>query len=172
MKKDPLIRFNRSFQIDSKGCWNWRLCRDKDGYGYFSGSGQTRAHRFAYTAFRGSVPAGMYVCHTCDNPSCVNPDHLFLGTQADNKADCDRKGRGPLGETHGNSRLTVSAVRDILKNCRPLGAHHSWWSVREFARKYGVDPCTVGDVLKRRTWRHVGLLILPISGFPFDLDVD
>ena len=171
MKEDPLIRFNRSYQIDSKGCWNWRLCRDKDGYGYFFWNGRlVRAHRYAYTVFREPVPAGMYVCHTCDNPACVNPEHLFLGTAADNRSDCDRKGRTPFGETHGNSRLTESAVCDILKNCLPQPATRNWFLVCGFARKYGVDPCTVGDVLKRRTWRHLSLLTLPISRFPFNLD--
>jgi hypothetical protein len=78
-------------------CWLWTGLVDEDGYGRFKRDGTDfRAHRFAYKLTYGTSPAGHYVCHHCDTPLCVRPDHLFLGTAADNLADCIRKGRRAL----------------------------------------------------------------------------
>jgi hypothetical protein len=77
-------------------CWEWDASRDKYGYGQFS-MGHSEcdpAHRVAYALAHGAVPAGLFVCHSCDNPPCVNPSHLWLGTAADNNRDRDLKGRG------------------------------------------------------------------------------
>lgn len=76
-----------------RGCWVWMGRRDKDGYGLSEQFGQVRAHRAAYVSKHGSIPDGMCVLHRCDNPPCVRPDHLWVGTQADNVRDAARKGR-------------------------------------------------------------------------------
>lgn len=82
------------------GCWNWLLKLDPDGYGRVHRSGKQpeflTSHRFSYEAFFGAVPEGFNVLHRCDNPSCVNPDHLWVGTQIDNLADMHRKGRANM----------------------------------------------------------------------------
>lgn len=98
-------------------CWLWTMGTDKDGYGKISsGKRQNRkhmrAHRVSYELYKGAVPDGMFVCHTCDNPSCVNPEHLFLGTAFDNNRDTINKGRrkNPKGVNHWARR--VKQVRD------------------------------------------------------------
>lgn len=94
---EPTVRFGRKIEKDPvSGCWNWTASRHRDGYGWFGPGGRGRAvlaHRWAYENFVGPIPSGLYILHHCDNPPCVNPDHLFVGTQADNVADCIRKGR-------------------------------------------------------------------------------
>lgn len=83
-------------EIDDNGCWNWQRQKEKGGYGKFRtafNSKWYKAHREAYRHFYGSIPSGLHVLHKCDNPSCVNPSHLFLGTHLDNILDRVRKGR-------------------------------------------------------------------------------
>lgn len=90
---------NRKVEFQEKvdktdSCWNWKAYTDKDGYGIFSLQNKNhRAHKLAYLWNKGEIPEGLNVCHSCDNPSCVNPDHLWLGTQKDNQQDMAQKGR-------------------------------------------------------------------------------
>lgn len=125
------------------GCWLWRGGVSADGYGLFAiKSRANKASRVAWTLTNGPIPPGLLVCHHCDNPPCVNPAHLFLGTNRDNVMDMVRKGRRA-------SKLTASQVRD-LRAQRMAGA-----SEREVADRYGVSPVTIRDAVARRTWSHV-----------------
>ena len=109
------------------------------------------AHRRVFALLRGEIPAGMNVCHTCDNPPCVNPAHLWLGTDADNMRDRDRKGRTgwALGSTNGQAKLTEEAIEVI----RSL--HRQGLSQQKIADRFGVVQTTISRVLLGQRWTHV-----------------
>lgn len=145
-------------------CWLWNGPRDKNGYGRISAAGTKqptlRAHRVAWELKNGAIPAGLLVLHRCDNPPCVNPAHLFLGTTADNNADMMKKGRhvsGPAldpskmarGSAHGLAKLTEDAVRYI----REAAEHGAPATI--LCLRFGVSPDAVRRVITRKTWRHV-----------------
>lgn len=145
-------RFDR-YVNKTEGCWLWTGSKDQDGYGIFRGAvaGVTfaRAHRFSYAYHTGELPqSGMCIMHSCDNPSCVNPDHLSLGTNADNMADKARKGRSrvPVGEKHGKAILTEEQAQQILLDARPYAA---------IAADYDVHPATISSIKNRQSWRHL-----------------
>ncbi len=139
------VFLSRIAQDDSSGCWVWTAGRARAGYGVFGMDGRTiTAHRAAWRLFRGEIPRGVFVCHHCDNPPCCNPDHLFLGTCADNVADMISKDRHARRERNGHAKLnsrTVAAIR----RCRGL-------SHRELAERYGVSRSLIGMVLARKRW--------------------
>ncbi len=132
-------------------CWLWCGPLGWNGYGVFFGrvGEQTAwsAHRYSWALHNGPIPKGLCVCHTCDNRFCVNPDHLFLGTQLENIADRDKKGRQAVGERIGRSKLSEHEVRLI----RSDGRTHS-----EIATDYGVVGRTVGNIKSGKAWGHVG----------------
>jgi hypothetical protein len=133
----------------NSGCWIWTGTANKDGYGQF-GIGPSRsekAHRSSYRIFKGEMPGKKLVCHKCDVPSCVNPDHLFLGSALDNTTDAKNKGRMAFGTRSGVARLTEEDVRFIR---RSAGV-----AARIIAEKIGVSRGTVEAVRDGRTWTHV-----------------
>ena len=149
-------RFMSKVSICEDGCWLWLGGKDRDGYGLLEVDGKGfRAHRLAYEHWHESIGEGLYVLHKCDNPSCVNPNHLWTGTQADNMADMYAKGRQALrrGENHGRSKLTVEQVCEI----RVLGQD---CTMAELARQYKVSPRLVAKILKNELWQHVPRTIL------------
>lgn len=137
----------------NSGCWLWLgMMQVGKLYGLFCFKQKTtKAHRASYALHRGPFDRSLCVLHRCDNPACVNPEHLTLGTQADNILDMDRKGRrvSALGEQQHLSKLTPSLVKEI----RQLAG--SGLSYSQIARVYSLHAATVGRIVTRRTWRHV-----------------
>lgn len=136
-------------------CWTWTGSTVGIGHGRFWANGRrVLTHRFSWEMANGPIPAGLLVCHHCDNPPCVNPAHLFLGTDADNSRDCVRKGRlvpPPVtrGERRWNAKLTAELVR------RMRGEYADGATIDDLAPKYGVDRANVWAVVSRQTWKHV-----------------
>lgn len=128
------------------GCWLWLGGVNTHGYGRFVSGGHRRAHRAAWVLYLGPIPPGLFVCHRCDTPPCVNPAHLFLGTAADNALDRDSKRRGNQGERNPNAKLTVEKVRDLRRRYRagePPAA---------LARDLGISRGTAWNIANGRGW--------------------
>ena len=132
-------------------CWPWTASLNTSGYGQIRIDGKNvAAHRLVWESAFGELPAGMNVCHRCDNPPCVNPNHLFLGTQSDNMRDCATKDRAnkPKGSAVHTSRLTADDVENIRANAMNL-------TQVALAELFGVSQASVSAILRRETWRHV-----------------
>jgi len=130
----------------------WKGAVEPNGYGrfYLSDRINRRAHRVAWTLFRGEIPPGLFVCHHCDVHGCVNPDHLFLGTHAENQADRKRKGRGVRGERCWNAKLQAGQVR-VIKALLAQGVV----TQAAIARRFGVAASTISGIQRGESWRHV-----------------
>lgn len=148
---DDAVRFMSKVAKDAvTGCWIWKAFTYPSGYGCFClGRRSGRAHRAAWELFRGPIPQGLFVCHHCDVPACVNPDHLFLGRDRDNVADRDAKGRQAKGESIGISRLDAEAVRAMRRMLE------SGEPPTRVAARFGVHRSTVRGVRDRLTWAWV-----------------
>lgn len=134
---------------ESTGCWEWAKSKVSE-YGRFYYRGLTRkAHRVSYELHVGLIPKGIFVCHRCDNPRCVNPEHLFLGDQTQNMADMVVKGRQPRvrGSRNGNSKLTEDEVRSIRS---AEGLTH-----QALADKFGVGQPLITMIRNRKIWSHI-----------------
>ena len=142
-------------KVDVRGpdeCWEWQGARNKFGYGKLTVAGKQRAaSRLVYELECGEIPAGQFVCHRCDNPPCVNPDHLFLGTHAENMRDRNLKGRargGSLrGERHPQAVLTAEQVRIIrdlaTRKVKPQAA---------IGRQFGISQSHVSEIKNGNAW--------------------
>lgn len=138
--------------VAPNGCWLWQgmLFQDRGGYGSFthrpSGILKERAHRRSWIFFKGPLTPKDVVLHKCDNPSCVNPEHLRKGTQTDNMKDMVRKGRSAKGAAHSQSKLTEEDVLDIFNDNRLQ---------KDIAVDYGISVSTVSAIKNRATWLHL-----------------
>lgn len=135
----------------NSGCWLWTGSTTDAGYGQTSdGTGKVvKAHRLSYEERIGKIPRGMMVCHKCDTPSCINPDHLFLGTAKDNQTDSIRKGRNARGERQGVAKLSDQQAREI-KSRIAAGQTNA-----EISAAYPVGPAAIWQIRQGNAWRHV-----------------
>lgn len=133
-------------------CWNWiAAIAKKSGYGLCNVRhvNERLAHRVSYRAFKGRIPDGLKVLHTCDNRRCVNPDHLFLGTTKDNAHDARAKGRHAHGERSVRAKLTEEQVREILRLYKTEN------TAKELAERFGVTDSTIQHIYYGTRWAHM-----------------
>lgn len=131
---------------EDDACWGWTAAKANGGYGVLgNGNRLVRAHRLSYELHVGPIPAGMEVCHRCDNPECTNPQHLFLGTHADNVQDMLQKRR----DWAGGRKLTREQVRDVYQRI------HAGESAYHLADEFGVSRKTIQRIGRRETYRNV-----------------
>lgn len=144
------VSFEDRLKRMPSGCLEWQGSRDRRGYGTLrAGKKDHKAHRVAYERAYGPITDGRFVCHTCDNPPCCEPKHLFLGTAADNTADMRKKGRGARGVTMGAAKLNDHAVRQIRRLAEQGVTQQS------IAATFGIDQTTVSKIVLQVSWRHV-----------------
>jgi hypothetical protein len=137
---------------DRRQCFEWTGYRDKDGYGRHrpgTGKNYVGAHRFAWQLAGGEIPKGLHVLHRCDNRGCVNPLHLFVGTNRENVDDMLRKERQNRGSIHPRAILTEAMVREI----KTLLVDHV--SEREIAKRYGCTRGAITAIARGLTWKHI-----------------
>lgn len=149
---DAVMRRITQISVSLSGCWEWQRARDPHGYGRTWLDGRTfLAHRAAYLLFRGDIPPGLDVCHHCDNPPCINPEHLFLGTHLDNMRDMFAKGRriAAKGEGHARARLTAPQIADIRRRVRAGETQAA------LSAEFGVSAPHINRIVHRRVWRHL-----------------
>lgn len=146
----PIVRLLSRVVITPGNCWEWQGSRRGHmGYSQIGANGRVMyGHIVSYEHFHGPKPEGTIIRHTCDNPICVQPDHLTIGTHKDNHADMDSRGRRKpaKGESQHLAKLTAEAVRHIRSSDE---------TANELAARYGVSHWTIRDVLKGKTWRHI-----------------
>lgn len=149
-------RLERLIFYSPNGCWIWLGQRRKeDNYGLIKIDGRlTRVHRVSYEVFKGPIPEGLFVCHHCDVPLCINPNHLFLGTLQENNLDMYKKGRNykSSGEKNPRSKLTEEKVKEAIR-LRALG-----WYYRNIGELFGVSDTAIKSIFTKRTWSHLNLI--------------
>lgn len=135
----------------TNGCWNWLTYKDRDGYGEFQlEKKKSKAHRASWQIHFGKIPEGLCVLHKCDNPPCVNPSHLFLGTPADNNKDRSLKGRSAKGEKMASAKLTENKVLNIRKMYAAGNIKQ-----KTLARLFDINFRTISQIINRKLWNHI-----------------
>ena len=155
-KRKPVKKlFENGYIKKSKNkCWIWLKYKNHSGYGVYGRTvrGKTKlflAHRLSWMLYKGKIPKGMCVCHTCDNPPCVNPNHLFLGTQLKNIQDRTKKERSAKGSNNiGNKKLTEEQVKNIKKSFNKS-------TIKEIAQKYNTHISTIYSIKYKKTWGYI-----------------
>ncbi len=161
-------RFDSKWIPDpTSGCWLWTASVDRNGYGWFqNGVGRAaKAHRISHELHVGPIPRGLNVCHKCDVPGCVNPDHLFLGTHKDNVDDKVQKGRQAKGdainrnrrvargERNGNSKLKAVDVKEIRRRYAGGGITQA-----QIGSEYNVSQVLIGKIVRNESWAELEAL--------------
>ena len=144
-----------NFGFGEDACWTWLGAIQTDGYGNVGICKEGKwkmmlSHRFMYEECFGKIPEKMCVCHFCDNPACVNPKHLFLGTHKDNMLDKSNKGRVPdmTGENNPNAKLSKE---DVLY----IRSYYGIFNIIELSRMFYVTPASISGIVHNKTWKHV-----------------
>ena len=137
------------WKVDENGCWICTShCRTEGGYPRIRYKGKHwLLHRLVYAKLKGEIPEGYVVRHTCDNRACIHPDHLVIGTQADNLRDMVERGRSAHGASNGNHKLTEKDVRAILADTQHTQA--------ELGKMFGVNQGQISYIKNRKTWKHI-----------------
>jgi len=154
-ESEKLEKYKESFEkkvIKKFGCWAWSGFLDKNGYGVLptgKNYGPDRAHRASWIIHYGTIPEGMFVLHKCDNPECTNPEHLFLGTPADNTKDMIDKNRMLIGSKVATAKLSEADVQTI-KTLLTLKK-----SYRQIAKMFNVGMTTIARIKNGKTWKHI-----------------
>ena len=149
--KSAQDRILQNIKVDPiSKCWVWQKFRDKDGYGktYDIEHHVQRAHQLAYIAFIDDYDRNLLICHKCNNPSCANPEHLYVGTHKNNAYDKVSNNTHPAGILNPNNKLTEKEVLEIRDLCKFL-------TLKEISKLYNIWPTAVHKIKHRVTWRHV-----------------
>lgn len=141
------------YKITEKGCWEeTNHSKDRDGYSYITRRGKIIGiHRYMYKKYIGPIPDKMFVCHHCDNPSCINPSHLFLGTTQDNTRDRNNKNRQAKGIKIGRSKLTPEKVIDLRNKYIP-GRHGN---MRELCKEFNISSSMFYVIIHNKCWKYL-----------------
>lgn len=153
LRNMPLIDRFRAFSLEVEGgCIEWQGFRHR-GYGKFQVKRKSvSSHRWIWEYHNGPIPSGLLVRHKCDNPPCVNPDHMELGTNMDNARDMVTRGRSMIGSTNHEAKLDEAKVLHILRSVRDRTATQV-----DLAETYGVSPGAIAHIVHGRSWKHVKL---------------
>lgn len=145
------LRFDGKWATDEGGCHVWFAQKLRNGYGivWYQGRKHT-AHRVSWMISNGQIPEGLEVAHSCDVRACVNPEHLWLASHAENMADMKAKHRQPTGERNGTAKLTAASVSEVRRKYSLGGVTHM-----ELATSLGVTSSAIQLVVSRKAWRHV-----------------